>query len=80
MTARQTHPKMFQKNRQQQIHKTVQSNMLWLNLNKIDEMNLNKIDVFYNQQINLVTPNFTFMRRAQNADARALKQHRLSQK
>ena len=35
--------------------------------------------VFYNQQINKVTPYFTFMRRAQNADTHALKQHRLSQ-
>ena len=34
--------------------------------------------VFYNQQINKVTPYFTFMRRAQNADTHALKQHRLS--
>ena len=35
--------------------------------------------VFYNQQINKVTPSFTFMRRAQNADTHALKQPRLSQ-
>ena len=35
--------------------------------------------VFYNQQINKVTPHFTFMRRAQNADTHALKQHWLSQ-
>ena len=35
--------------------------------------------VFYNQHINKVTPHFTFMRRAQNADTHALKQHRLSQ-
>ena len=34
--------------------------------------------VFYNQQINKVTPHFTFMRRAQNADTLALKQPRLS--
>ena len=33
---------------------------------------------FYNQHINKVTPHFTFMRRAQNADTHALKQHRLS--
>ena len=33
--------------------------------------------VFYNQQINKVTPHFTFLRRAQNADTHALKQHRL---
>ena len=35
--------------------------------------------VYYNQQINKVTPHFTFMRRAQNADTHARKQHRLSQ-
>ena len=35
--------------------------------------------VFYNQQINKVTPHFTFMRWVQNADTHALKQHRLSQ-
>ena len=33
----------------------------------------------YNQHKNKVTPHFTFMRRAQNADTHALKQHRLSQ-
>ena len=48
--------------------------MLWLNLNKI-----NDISFFYNQHINKVTPHFTFMRRAQNADTHAHKQHRLSQ-
>ena len=36
-------------------------------------------EVFYNQQINKVTPHFTFMRWAQNADTHALKQPRLSQ-
>ena len=35
--------------------------------------------VFYNQHINKVTPHFTFMRRAQNADTHAHKQQRLSQ-
>ena len=35
-------------------------------------------EVFYNQHINKVTPHFTFMRRAQNGDSHALKQHRLS--
>ena len=35
--------------------------------------------VSYNQHINRVTRRFTFMRRAQNADTHALKQHRLSQ-
>ena len=35
--------------------------------------------VFYNQHINKVTPHFTFMHRAQNADTHALKQPRLSQ-
>ena len=36
-------------------------------------------EVFYNQQLNKVAPHFTFMRRPQNADTHALKQHRLSQ-
>ena len=36
-------------------------------------------EVFYNQQINKVTPHFTFMRRAQNAETHALKQHQLCQ-
>ena len=35
--------------------------------------------VFYNQHVNTVTPDFSFMRWAQNADTHALKQHRLSQ-
>ena len=35
--------------------------------------------VFYNQHTNEVTPHFTFMCRAQNADTHALKQPRLSQ-
>ena len=35
--------------------------------------------VFYSQNINKVTPHFTFIRRAQNADTHALKHHRLSQ-
>ena len=35
--------------------------------------------VSYNQHINRVTRRFTFMRRAQNADTHALKQHRLTQ-
>ena len=52
--------------------KTVQSYILWLNLNKIIETS------FYNQHINKVTPHFTFLRRAQNADTHARKQHRLS--
>ena len=47
--------------------------ILWLNLNKISEI------VFYNQQMNKVTPHFAFMRRAQNEDTHALKQPRLSQ-
>ena len=36
-------------------------------------------EFFYNQHINKVTPHFTFMRRAQNANTHAHKQHRLSQ-
>ena len=35
--------------------------------------------VFYNKQINKLTPHFTFMHWAQNADTHPLKQHRLSQ-
>ena len=64
---------MFKKIPQNFCDTTVQSNMLWLNLNKIDEI------FFYNQHINKVTPHFTFMRRAQKADTHAHKQHRLSQ-
>ena len=66
---------MFQKIPQKFHDKTVQSNILWLNLNKIDQF----FFFFYNQHINKVTPHFTFMRRAQNADTHALEQHRLSQ-
>ena len=72
---RSTDPsKMFQKIPPKFHDKTVQSNMLWLNLN-----NINEISFFYNQHIKKVTPHFTFMRRAQNADNHAHKQHRLSQ-
>ena len=35
--------------------------------------------VSYNQHINKVTPHFTFMRRAQNADTHTFKQYLLSQ-
>ena len=45
--------------------KTVQFNIMWLNLNKIDEI------FFLNQHINKVTPHFSFMRRAQNAHTHA---------
>ena len=42
---------------------TVQSNILWLNLNKINA------EVFYNQEINnKVTLHFMFMRWAKNTD------------
>ena len=52
-----------------QIHdKAVQSNILWLNLNKIRGI----LHSAYKQY-------FTFMRRAQNADTHALKHHRLFQ-
>ena len=51
--------------------KAVQSNILWLNLNKIDNISIL-------QGMNKVAPHLTFMRRAQNADTHALKQHRLS--
>ena len=47
--------------------------MLWLTLNKINEI---RILHSAHKQGNL---HFTFMRRAQNADTHALKQHRLSQ-
>ena len=63
---------MFQKIPKKIYDKTVQTDILWLNLNKINE-----ISFFYNQHINKVTPHF--MRRAQNADTHAHKQHRLSQ-
>ena len=70
---RSTDPQeMFQKIPPKFHDKTVQSNMLWLNLN-----NINEISFFYNQHIKKVTPHFTFMRRAQNADTHAHKQHRL---
>ena len=52
--------------------------MLWLNLNKINVI-IFFFFFFYNQHIRKVTSHFTFMRRAQNADTHALKQHRLSQ-
>ena len=67
-------PPPLKKKKNQKNHDTaVQSNILWLNLNKISEKS------FYNQQINQVTPHFTFMRRVQNADTHAIKQYRLSQ-
>ena len=63
------------KNPHIKIHdKVVQSKILWLNVKKKSIRY-----VYYNQQINNVTPHFTFMRWAQNADTHALKQHRLSQ-
>ena len=44
------------------------------------EFKQNRCDkLFYYQHINKVTPHSTFMRRAQNADTHALKQHRLFQ-
>ena len=65
---------VFEKMPQKFHDKTVQSNMLWLNLNKINE-----VSFFYDQHVNKVTAHFTFMRRAQNADTHSHKQHRLSQ-
>ena len=53
--------------------KTVQSYILWLNLNKIGAISI------LQSAPNKVNPHFTFMRRAQNADTHALKQPRLSQ-
>ena len=65
---------MFKRTPQKFYDKTVQSNILWLNLNKINE-----IGFFYYQHITKVNPHFAFMRRAQNVDTHALKQDRLSQ-
>ena len=48
--------------------KVVQSNILWLNLNKICGISILQ-----------TARHFTFMRRTQNADTHVLKQHRLSQ-
>ena len=59
---------MFQKIPQKFHDKTVQSNILWLNLNKIDIITF--LQSVHKQG---------FMRRAQNADTHARKQHRLSQ-
>ena len=64
---------MFQKIPQKFHDKAIQSNILWLNLNKIKEISILQL------HMNMVTPHFTFMCRAQNADTHALKQHRLSQ-
>ena len=47
--------------------------MLWLNLNKIDEI------CFLQSTHKQGNPHFTFIRRAQNADTHAHKRHRLSQ-
>ena len=51
--------------------KAVQSHILWLNLNKIGAISI--LQSAHKQ----VTPHFTFMRWAQNADTHALKQHRV---
>ena len=62
-------------NSTQKIHdKAVQSNILWLNLNKIDVIN-----ILQSAGKQGITPRFIFIRRAQNADTHALKQHWLSQ-
>ena len=53
--------------------KAVQSNILWLNLNKIGGITI--LQSAHKQG----NPHLTFMRRAQNADIHALKQPRLSQ-
>ena len=53
--------------------KAVQSDILRMNLNKINEISI----FFYNQQIKKVTPRFAFMRRGQNEDTHALEKHRL---
>ena len=66
---------MFKKIPPEFHDKTVQSNILWLNLKKINKISF---FFFYNQHINKVTPHFTFLRRAQNAEDHAFKQHRLS--
>ena len=65
--------KCFKKIPKKFHNKAVQSNILWLNLNNVGEISI------FNQHINKVTPHFTFMCRAQNADTHALKQPWLSQ-
>ena len=58
---------MFQKIPQNVHDKAVQSNTLWLNLNKVGVISI------LQSAINKVAPHFTFMRRAQNADTHAHK-------
>ena len=64
---------MFQKIPPNFHDKTIQFNILWLNSNKINEMS------FLQSAHKQGNPHFTVMRRAQNADTHALKQHRQSQ-
>ena len=67
---------MFKKIPQKFHGKAVQSNILWLNLNKIGGISI--LRSAKKKKKNQGTPHFTFLRRAQNADTHALKQHRLS--
>ena len=64
---------MFQKIPKIFHDKAVQSNILRINLNKISGIS------FLQSAHKQGTPHFIFMRRAQNSDTHALKQHRLSQ-
>ena len=64
---------MFQKIPPKFHDKAVQSNILWLNVNKIGATSI--LQSAHKQG----NPHFTFMPRAQNADTHALKQLRLSQ-
>ena len=77
----QTPLKMFLKNppppkkKKKNLHeKAVQTNILWLTLNKIRD-----VSILQSEVKNKGTPHFTFMRRAQNVVTHALKQQRLSQ-
>ena len=66
--------KNVSKNSHTKFHsKAVQSNILWLNLNKIGVISI--LQAAHKQ----IIPHFTFMRVAQNADTHAHKQPRLSQ-
>ena len=66
---------MFQKNPPKFHDKTVQSNILWLNLNKNQWNNFFFLQSAHKQG----NPSFHFHAPAQEADTHAHKQHRLSQ-
>ena len=65
--------KNFEKSTEKIQDKAIQSNILWLNLNKIGVISI--LQAAHKQ----IIPHFTFMRVAQNADTHAHKQPRLSQ-